>query len=205
MTKPEVVVVRTGIANTASVLAGISRAGGIPRLTDNAAQVEQAELLVLPGVGAFGAGMEQLHRASLVSLLKQRLADQRPTLAVCLGLQLLFSSSAESPGIEGLGVIPAQITRFPGSLRVPQLGWNRVNPDDQCRLLTGGYAYFANSYRAERIPDGWAGAYAEYGGDFVAALEKGPILCCQFHPELSGKWGIRLLERWLKMAAGHSN
>ena len=192
-----VLIVRTGIANLASVLAGLKRAGAEPWLSEDPAAVENAARVVLPGVGAFGAGMEQLRRSGLVEVLRERLRARRPTLAVCLGLQLLFAASEESPGIEGLAVFPDTIRRFSPSVRVPQLGWNKVLPQAGCSLLEGGYAYFANSFRAETIPQGWQGAFAEHGTRFVAALESGSVLCCQFHPELSGNWGAALLKRWL--------
>ena len=80
---------------------------------------------------------------------------------------------------------------------MPQLGWNRVVPKEGCTFLNEGYAYFANSYRLTSIPEGWSGATSDHGGDFVAAIERGTILACQFHPELSGAWGAELVDRWL--------
>ncbi|MCP4246745.1 MAG: imidazole glycerol phosphate synthase subunit HisH, partial [bacterium] len=91
-----------------------------------------------------------------------------------------------------------RVTRFGAGVRVPQLGWNRVEPTPGCVLSQPGYAYFANSYRLVECPTGWRAAYADHGGRFVAALERGPLLACQFHPELSGSWGIALLGRWLE-------
>ncbi len=196
----EVVVVRTGTANLASVLAGLRRVGATPRVSDERAVVAAAERLVLPGVGAFGAAMERLTACGLVGVLTERVWTGRPTLAVCLGLQLLGTGSEESPGVPGLGVLSAAVTRFGEGVRVPQLGWNRVLPERGCRLLAEGYAYFANSYRFTAAPPGWSAAWAEYGGRFVAALERGPVLACQFHPELSGAWGLALLRRWLAAA-----
>lgn len=209
-----VAIVETGIANTASVLAGLRRAGADPELTEDASTVRDADALVLPGVGAFAPGMQRLRAEELVEPLRARLREGRPTLAVCLGLQLLCRSSDESaiqpaaPGgaagaeeVEGLGIIDAHVTRFPDSVRVPQLGWNRVEPSAECTLLKPGYAYFANSYRLEHAPSDWHCARTEHGGSFVAAAERGAQLACQFHPELSGRWGIELLRRWLERAA----
>lgn len=196
-----VCVVSTGVANIASVLAGIRRVGGQPELTEDRATIERAQALVLPGVGAFAAGMQRLRECGLVEVLQQRIEAGQPTLAVCLGLQMLCEGSEESPGVAGLGVLPLQVGRFAAGQRVPQLGWNRVEPQPGCQLLQSGYAYFANSYRLDRAPQGWAWASANYGGSFVAALERGSVLACQFHPELSGGWGKQLLARWL-LAAG---
>ena len=104
--------------------------------------------------------------------------------------------------MRGLGLLPARATRFSRGVRVPQLGWNLVRPRPGCRLLQEGHAYFANSYKLDAVPDGWQGALAEHGGAFVAAVERGAVLACQFHPELSGAWGLALLRRWLDLAAG---
>ncbi|MHB2015410.1 MAG: imidazole glycerol phosphate synthase subunit HisH [Candidatus Xenobia bacterium] len=193
----EVLVVRTGTANLASVFAGLARLGATPRLVESAEEVLNAERLVLPGVGAFGAAMANLEARGLVPALQQRLREERPTLAICLGLQLLAASSEESPGVAGLGVLPSQVKRFPDTVRVPQLGWNTVEPDDTAYLVHLGEAYFANSYRlTERVP-GWSAALTDYAGRFVAAVQKGRVLACQFHPELSGQWGLALMRRWL--------
>jgi glutamine amidotransferase len=197
MSKPEALVVRTGTANLASVLAGLRRIGAAPRLTDDAAEVRSAKHVVLPGVGAFGAAMAQLQQQQLDRALRERLNANRPTLCVCVGLQLLCATSEESPGVAGLGIIPARITRFTGDVRIPQLGWNTVSPTHDRSLLEAGYAYFANSYKLDEVPAGWHGATAEHGQPFVAALARGNILACQFHPELSGPFGLALLRRWL--------
>ena len=193
----KVLIVQTGIANTASVVAGFSRIGATTELTDLAAAVEQASHVVLPGVGAFGAGAEVLKAKGLDSVLKARIDAGKPTLCVCLGLQLLAESSEETPGVLGLGVLPVNVRRFTGDIRIPQLGWNRVEPDAECKLLHPGYAYFANSFHLEAAPKGWHCAFTEHGTRFPSAIERGAVLGCQFHPELSGVWGSELLQRWL--------
>ena len=193
----DVAVIRTGTANLASVLAGFKRAKCNTVLVDEPDVVTSADYVVLPGVGAFSAAMDELHSRGLVDAIRQRVGEERPTLAICLGLQVLGTASEESPGTDGIGVFDVQASRFGRALRVPQLGWNLVRPAQGCRFLKDGYAYFANSYRLTEIPRGWNGAMADYGGAFVAAIERGPVLACQFHPELSGKWGASLIERWL--------
>lgn len=196
----EIAVVRTGSANLASVIAALERAGRAPRLVEDAAEVAGAERLVLPGVGAFGAVMARLEELGLVGALRDRIAAGSPTLAICLGLQVLAEGSDESPGVPGLGIVPGRASRFDGDVVVPQLGWNRVECGPGCLLLADGAAYFANSYRLDAAPEGWAAAWSDHGGPFVAALERGPVLACQFHPELSGSWGAALLGRWLGVA-----
>jgi glutamine amidotransferase len=194
----EVVVLRTGTANLASVLAGLRRAGAEPETTHDPERVLKADRVVLPGVGAFGAALEVLRAHGLDQAIAERVRAGRPFLGICLGLQMLATGSEESPGVEGLGLLPVEVVRFPPGVRVPQLGWNEVIPTPGARLLTRGFASFANTYHLAGQPEGWEAAYADHGGPFVAAIERGPVLACQFHPELSGAWGHALLTRWLE-------
>jgi len=194
----KVVVVRTGTANTASVLSGLEKAGAEARLAFDAREVEKADRLVLPGVGAFAAAMEALRNYGIVEALAGRMRQGRPTLGVCLGLQLFCEGSEEDPGVEGLGILPHRVKRYSDAVRVPQLGWNWVEPEEGCSRLRPGYAYFANSYRLQERPEGWDVAITDYDGPFVSAIERGPVMACQFHPELSGAWGIDLLRRWIE-------
>ena len=194
--------IRTGTANLASVGAALERAGRTVRFSEDPADAEGADLVVLPGVGAFGPVAGRLDELRLRDPLTRRIAAGRPTLAICLGLQLLAAASEESPGAPGLGVVPATATAFRDGLRVPHLGWNRVTAGDGCSLLEDGAAYFANSYKLDEVPEGWSVAVTDHGGSFVAAIERGAVLACQFHPELSGPWGQALIERWLAAAAG---
>lgn len=198
MNSCEVLIIQTGVANTASVLASIRRIGAIGRLTEDPGEVKKGKRVVLPGVGTFGAAMEKLQQTGLQEVLQERIARGLPTLAVCLGLQLLCSQSEENPGIKGLGIIPHPVCRFASSVRVPQFGWNLVTPEPESEFLEKGFAYFANSYCLQEAPKGWQVAFTEYGGSFVSALERGSVLACQFHPELSGEWGLGLLRRWLE-------
>lgn len=196
----DITIVQTGIANTASVAAALARCGGEPAVSAELREIERAELVVLPGVGAFGTGMARLRAAGLDRMVAQRIAADRPTLAVCLGMQLLCEASEESPGEVGMGVVSQCVSRFPPDVRAPQFGWNSIEPDTGCRMLKPGCAYFANSYRITQQPPGWSVAWSDHGGPFVAAMERGNILACQFHPELSGPWGVALLQRWIKTA-----
>lgn len=194
-----VLVVPTGVANTASVFAAFARVGAAAELCGDRERLATAPRVVLPGVGAFGAGMARLSELGLVDVLRTRCAVGRPLLAICLGMQLLCAASEESPGVHGLGVFDATVRRFGGDVRVPQLGWNRVVPV-QAGLLEMGAAYFANSYRIEGIPAGCGGGTTDHGGVFASAITRGGLLACQFHPEISGAYGERLLTRWLRSA-----
>lgn len=194
----KVAIVPTGTANLASVMAAFRRLGALPALVEDAAGLAAASHVMLPGVGAFGASLGRLVAHGLEGALRQRIAADRPTIAICVGHQLLFAASEESPGMAGLGIVAGEVARFPAGVRVPQFGWNEVTAGEDCRLLESGYAYFANSYRAVAAP-GWLVATAGHGGPFVAAMERGNVIGCQFHPELSSDYGAALLARFLEL------
>lgn len=191
-------IVQTGVANTASVVAAFERCGVEATRAATAGDVEAASLLVLPGVGSFGAGMEALRAAGIVDVLRARIEADRPTLAICLGMQLLCASSEESPGVEGLGVIDARVESLSQPPK-PRFGWNRVAPEAGCEVITEGFAYYANSFGVRERPAGWACATSALEAPFVGALQRGAVVACQFHPELSGPWGLDLLRRWMAM------
>lgn len=198
----DIAIVRTGAANLASVVAAFERLGRSVKITDNAFAVRTAKHVVLPGVGAFGPVARRLSESGLGEAVRFRVEEDLPTLAVCLGLHLLAAGSEEGDGAEGLGLLEAMASRYSESVVVPQLGWNSIEADAECRLLEDGAAYFANSYRLTDRPPGWQVAWSDHGGPFVAAVERGNILGCQFHPELSGSWGEGLLGRWLQCEGG---
>lgn len=201
-TPPEVVVVRTGSANLASVVAALTRLGVAPRISEDPETVLDARAVTLPGVGAFGAAMVHLRERGLDDAIRRRAQSGRPLLAICLGMQLLCSSSEESPGVAGLGIVPAYVGRFGREQRTPQMGWNRVLPGAGSALLLPEWMYFAHSFRAETVPADWTVAVTDHGGPFVSAMERGSLLACQFHPELSGSGGHALIGRWLSLALG---
>lgn len=193
----DVVIVDTGVANLASVRAAFDRLGAKTDVTSAPEAVRRASRLVLPGVGAFGTGVASLRANGLESPIREAFADGKPVLAICLGLQLLCDSSEESPGVDGLGLLKGVCRRLPDDSRVPHLGWNAVRPDDGCRALASMDAAFANSFALRKAPPGWNAAWTAHGTPFIAAVERGPAIACQFHPELSGAAGSQLLERWL--------
>ena len=193
----EVLVVDTGTANTASVLAALRRAGAAPRRSLDPDELRRASHVVLPGVGAFGAAAGRLDR-DLRNVLRRRVEAGRATLGICLGMQLFCTGSEETPGARGLALVPGRVRRLPAGRPLPQMGWNRVEPGDGCELLEPGFAYFANGFALLEAPRHWSSAWSDYGTRFLAALELGSVLACQFHPELSGPWGQALIERWIR-------
>lgn len=145
----------------------------------------------------FGAAADSIDNLEMRHALEGRIRDGRPTLAICVGMQLLAVASTESPGATGLGVVAETVDRFGNNVAVPQLGWNEVMVDNGLRFISPGWAYFANSYRMNRAPEGWLGAKSWHGEEFISGLERDAVLACQFHPELSGSWGANVLAKWL--------
>jgi glutamine amidotransferase len=197
MTVPALAVVETGRANLASVRAAFRRLGVDAVPVSDPDAMRKAWRLVLPGVGNFGDVMAGLAATGAAEAIRARVTAGEPFLAICLGMQLLARTSEEAPGIPGLGLLERPVRRLEAPAKVPQLGWNAVRGARPSGLVRDGYAYFANSFALTDAPAGWDASTAVHGGPFVAALERGPQLACQFHPELSGAWGAALLERWL--------
>lgn len=198
-------IVSTGVANVASVRAAFSRLGVEPALTDSARRVREADAVVLPGVGALGPAMARLCARdgdgdSLAEALIARVAEGRPTLAICLGLQLLCTGSDEARGVRALATADVHVARLDAAPSLPHFGWNEVVPTAAATLVRRGHAYFAHSYGALTAPRGFEVAWTVHGAPFVAAFERGAVLACQFHPELSGAYGAELLRRWLARA-----
>jgi imidazole glycerol-phosphate synthase subunit HisF len=194
----DVVIVDSGVANLASIAGAFRRLNATIVVTADPAVARDATRLVLPGVGAFGAGMAALRSRGLDIAIRDVASGGTPMLGICLGMQMLCEASEEAPGVAGLGVVAGTCRRLPANVRIPHLGWNSVTPEPKARLLTPGVAAFANSYALREGPPGWTTAWATHGVPFIAALERGPTLACQFHPELSGAYGAALLERWLR-------
>jgi imidazole glycerol phosphate synthase glutamine amidotransferase subunit len=193
-----VVIAATGRANTASLVSAFRRLGVQPVISDDPERVENAEYAVLPGVGAFGPVASRLQACGLLQAFKRRATAGHSTLGVCLGMQLFFSASEESPGAEGMRFLPSVVRSLDKSLPLPQFGWNRVQARGEC-TPDDGWAYFANSYCVSDEPAGWQVSLSRYGQNFAASLERGRVLLCQYHPELSGAFGLTVLRRWLAL------
>jgi imidazole glycerol-phosphate synthase subunit HisF len=193
----DVVIVDSGVANLASIAGAFRRLGAAIEVTADPAIVRNAPRIVLPGVGAFGAGMTALRKNNLEQSIRDAVSAETPLLGVCLGMQLLCEGSEENPGTPGLGIIAGTCRLLPSDVRIPHLGWNSVTPEPQARFVTNGVAAFAHSYALRETSRAAIPAWATHGVRFVAGLEQGSVLACQFHPELSGAYGAELLERWL--------
>ena len=192
-----VAVIDSGVANLASVLSAFRRLGTEALVARAPCETREATHLVLPGVGAFGPAMEQIRSTGMDRVITAWVKESRPLFAVCLGMHVLYQGSEESPGRCGLGIFRGTCRRLPDTAHIPHLGWNWVEATARARWVTSGYAAFANSYGVFDPGNGCVAGWTTHGRRFAAAIELGRILACQFHPELSGTWGLELLRRWL--------
>ena len=193
-----------GVGNLHSLRKALEAAGADAVITTEPADLDRAAVAVLPGVGAFGAVMERLEPAR--GVLRDRHRDGRPILGVCIGSQVMHDSSAESPGVKGLGLIPGSVERIPASAgKVPHMGWNQVDPgrDPLFEGLDGRpFAYYVHSYAAPVLPE--TVATTTYGMVFSAAVRSGHTVGVQFHPEKSSAVGARILKNAVKTLETHA-
>jgi len=200
--RPSIAVVDYGIGNLHSAHKAIVRVGGDASLTADPAVIDAAAAVVLPGVGAFGACMTALRDAGLERPVLDAVASGRPFLGICVGMQMLFSSSEETPGCPGLDVIGGRVRWLTGDVKRPQMQWNRVTPTDPDDPMFAGlgdrpWCYFVHSLHG--VPDDPAAVAAtcEYGGTLNAAFRSGNVFATQFHPEKSSTAGLRLLANFV--------
>ncbi len=172
------------------------------RVTRDRDEILASDKVILPGVGAFGDAMRRLRAYGLAQTICDVAAQGKPLLGICLGLQLMFESSEESPGVAGLGILPGSVLRIPHAprLKIPHMGWNSIDIMPQRRLFagipSGAYVYFVHSYylQAGNIDDVAATTY--YSTKIDAAVEHGNLFACQFHPEKSSDVGLRILKNF---------
>jgi glutamine amidotransferase len=199
---PVVAVLDYGIGNLRSAEKALQHVGADATLTADPDRVAAADAVVLPGVGAFGPCAAALANRGLDRVARDAVAAGTPFLGICVGMQLLYSSSEESPGAVGLGVLPGVVRRLPPGVKHPQMQWNTVESDDElfAGLGPAPWMYFVHSYAAE--PTGHVVATCDYGGPVVAAARNGSVWAVQFHPEKSGRPGLGLLANFVRIAGG---
>jgi imidazole glycerol phosphate synthase glutamine amidotransferase subunit len=199
-----VTIIDYGAGNVPSVERALQRLGAESQRTGSPEHISKAEALLLPGVGHFAALVRALDEQKMRAPLVDAITRGVPFLGICLGLQVLFASSAESPQLHGLELLPGTVCALPSSVKLPHMGWNQIAASRESRLLAGidssAYFYFAHSYAA---PDsnGSTTATCFHGTSFAAVVEKDNICGVQFHPEKSGDAGSRLLQNFLRMSA----
>ncbi|MDD3278808.1 MAG: imidazole glycerol phosphate synthase subunit HisH [Lachnospiraceae bacterium] len=191
--------------NIKSVEKALELLGEEVLLTRDPAQLLAAEKVILPGVGSFGDAMQNLKRYGLVEVIHEIVNQGTPFLGICLGLQLLFESSEESPGVQGLGVLKGKVLRFPPKegFKIPHMGWNSLHLQNQGRLFQGipeqSFVYFVHSFYLAASDASIVKATTEYTASVDAAVESGNIFACQFHPEKSSEVGLGILKNFARL------
>ncbi|MDO4344014.1 MAG: imidazole glycerol phosphate synthase subunit HisH [Eubacteriales bacterium] len=193
--------------NLKSVYKALKYLGEDACVTRDVNQIRSADKVILPGVGAFGDAMERLSQYGLIPAIQEAAKEGKPLLGICLGLQLLFERSEESPGVEGLGILEGEILRIPDTagLKVPHIGWNSLQFQE---MPSGGYGrlfegipqetfvYFVHSYYLKAAREAIVSATTEYGVHIHASVEQDNVFACQFHPEKSSSAGLRMLKNF---------
>jgi len=197
-----VAILNYGMGNLTSARMALEHVGASVELTSDHARVRAADAVVLPGVGAFPAAMKEVHRLGLDDLVRERHASGVPVLGICLGMQLLFESSSELGGAEGIGLVKGTVEPLDAAgLKVPQIGWNEVAWRPACALGAGlgerAAMYHVHSYAVRPADPDIAAGTATYGNEFISAVEDGNLFGVQFHPEKSSRDGLQLLKNFV--------
>ena len=201
-----ITIIDYGSGNLKSIRNGFRRIGADALVTNDKKDLEQAEVLILPGVGAFGTAMKNLQKYQ--DIIHQHIQEGKPFLGVCLGLQVLFRESEESPGVKGLDVFRGKVVRFPETLppqglKIPHMGWNNLNTLRYSPLMEGidqDYMYFVHSYYVQPEDPEIVVATVDYGVEVPAVVAQDNVFATQFHPEKSGPVGLEILKNFLKQA-----
>jgi len=199
-----IVIVDYGAGNLRSVVNAITRLGYHPRITNNPGEVLNARAVILPGVGAAADTMENLKTLGLASSIHQFIAEGRPFLGVCLGLQILFTGTEEGGWYECLGIIPGRVRKLPSELKVPHMGWNQVKQRLSHPVFDGipdeANFYFVHSYYVEPEDKSLVAGETDYGIPICSVLARDNLVATQFHPEKSGELGLRMYDNFIKLA-----
>lgn len=204
-----ITIVDYGMGNLRSVQKGFEKVGLPAEITREPRRILEADGVVLPGVGAFGRCMENLALYNLLEVIKAVINEDRPFLGICLGLQLLFEESEEFGPVKGLGILAGKVVKFNESLglKIPHMGWNSIEKVGDCSMLqgilSGDFFYFVHSFYVVPASIGSIAAKATYGAEFAAAVQRGNLFACQFHPEKSGKVGLKILENFGRLCEGN--
>jgi len=198
-----IAIIDYGLGNLESVKYALDRLGAESTLTSDPRALDSADGVILPGVGAFGRAMEMLRELGLLEPTRAAALSGRPFMGICLGLQLLFSTSREHGRHQGLNIIPGKVIRFGQDLTVPHMGWNQVRQERPSPLFDGipdeTFFYFAHSYYAvPEDPQALIGS-TEYGQAYASAVQQGNVFATQFHPEKSGPAGLKMLENFCRL------
>jgi glutamine amidotransferase len=199
-----IAIIDYGAGNLRSVVNAVTRLGYQPRITTQPDEVLSAEAVILPGVGAAADTMASLKKRGLTSPICQVITDGRPFFGVCIGLQILFTSTEEGGGHECLGIIPGRVRRLPSGLKIPHMGWNQVKQTISHPIFDGildeANFYFVHSYYVEPEDKSLVAGETEYGIRLCSVIARGNLVATQFHPEKSGDIGLKLYDNFIKLA-----
>lgn len=189
-----------GAGNLHSVKNALDFIGAPSVITGDAERILNADRIILPGVGAFGSAMQALTDSGLVPVIKQAVKNGTPILGICLGLQLMFEGSEESPNVDGLGIFKGKCVKIPDcGLKIPHMGWNNIELAKESRILSEDYVYFVHSYYLTTPDSETISAYTDYGKRLAVAVERDNVFAVQFHPEKSGGAGMEILKKFMSV------
>ncbi len=198
-----IAIIDYGMGNLKSVINAFEKLHADAVITRDKKVIEDAKAIVLPGVGAFGKCIENLEKFDLLDLIKDQIMNDKLYLGICLGMQILFESSEEAPGVKGMGFVKGTVPKFTAELKVPHMGWNSIERVRGSEVLDGirdgEFFYFVHSYYC-RPEEGVIATTTPYGIDFASSIAKNRVFACQFHPEKSQQVGLKLLENFLRLA-----
>ena len=186
--------------NLKSISNGFRKIGVEYQITDDAEVISNSDYLVLPGVGAFGSAMDNLKEYT--DIIKEHVSDDKPFLGICLGQQVLMSESEESPNVEGLNLFKGNVVKFKGNVKIPHMGWNKLEVINSSPILEGvdgEYFYFVHSYHVQCEDECVISGICDYGEIISASLSQNNLFATQFHPEKSGSQGLRILKNFTKI------
>jgi glutamine amidotransferase len=199
-----IAIIDYGAGNIRSVINAISKLGYQPKLTGSGTDILNARAVILPGVGAAGDTMTSLEKLNLITPIRQYIAEERPFLGICIGLQVLFTSTAEGGGCQCLDIIPGLVKRLPAGQKIPHMGWNQVKQKRPHPLFAGipdgANFYFVHSFYGEPADKSLVIGETDYGIAFGSAFARGNLMATQFHPEKSGDIGLRVYDNFIKLA-----
>ena len=187
-----IAIIDYGAGNANSVKNALVYLGKDSVITSDPKKILKADKVIFPGVGAFGDAMKELKKRNLDSAIKKFIRSKKPFLGICIGLQVLFGESEESPNVKGLGILRGKVAKFTKG-KIPQIGWNKISS----KSIGDGYAYFVNSYYAVPEDKKIIESTSDYYAKFTAAVKKDNVFATQFHLEKSGKFGLDILRKWL--------
>ena len=199
-----IAIIDYGAGNLHSVKNALDFLGADCVITGNADEIKNADKVILPGVGAFGDAMKCLRESGLAETVKEVISDGNPFLGICLGLQMLFEESEETPNVKGLGVFKGKSVKIPDTgLKIPHMGWNSITVTKDSKILKNigdePYVYFVHSYYIVPEDESIVSAYTEYGAKLDIAVEKDNVFATQFHPEKSGDLGMKILKNFVEL------